>query len=320
MTSGEQDFTQRSRAYTDHRYIKGVDLITPTVEGCLPISIEHIVRISHEQILGEALRTPAFEACVPCSIENDAIAYDPDNDRFYVDIANWSAGDLPITIANDMTRELGIVDLSYVLGSALAHDNPVIVRLTNGSAFIDPSDVSDRAARLLGIVYGSLAQLQQRATSYDLYVQLRHNAVEIDPRDIRDLTNSDIVTVEQSTAASLKATVTQLEKDRTISSIDAVATPVQISNTFAEAGNYTVHDPTADKKVRLKFISLELSADVDLGYRFGATGTIYYLRTTAGPYVSNLIGCNVEGAADDILYLYASGACTVKGYVILEEI
>jgi hypothetical protein len=320
MTSGEEDFTQRARAYTDHRYIKGVDLITPTVEGCLPISIEHIVRISHEQILGDALRSPAFEACVPCSIENDAIAYDSDNDRFKVDIQAWSADPLPISLENDMTRELGIVDLSYVLGSLLDHSNPVIARLTDGSDFIDPRDVSDRAARELGIVYGNLAQLLQRASTYDLIVQLRHNAVEIDPRSIRALTNSDVVSVEQSDQTKLKATVTQAAKDRTISSVDATATAVQISNTFAGAGNYTVKTPASGKKIRLKFISLELSAAVDLGYRFAAAGTIYYLRTTAGPYVSNLMGCNNEGAADEALILNASGACTVKGYALYSEV
>jgi hypothetical protein len=212
------------------------------------------------------------------------------------------------------------VDLARVLGAALSHANPVIARLTDGSAFIDPRDVSDRASRLLGIVYGNLAQLQQRASTYELLVQLRHQGVEIDPRNIRALTSDDIITVVQNTPSNLQATVTQAEKDRTISSVDAVGTPIQIDNTWSAAGDYTVHIPASGKKIRLKFISLELSADVDLGYKFGSAGTLYYLRTTKGPYVSNLIGCNVEGAADEALILNASGACTVKGYVILEEL
>jgi len=300
MAHGEPDYTKRTTAKIDHWYIKGVELIDPTIAKALPISIE-----------------------------NPAIAYDSVNDRFKVDVEALSAG-------------LMGVNLQQVLGADLSHSNPVIARLTDGSAFIDPrdiraltssdvvtvdnllnphpTDVSDRAARLLGIVYGNLAQLQQRDSTYDLFVQLRHAGVEIDPRNIRALTSSDIITAVQPTASNLNATVTQAEKDRTISSIDAVATPVQINNTWSAAGDYTVYTPASGKKVRLKFISLELSADVDLAYKFGSSGTLYYLRTTKGPYVSNLIGCNTEGAADEALILNASGACTVKGYVILEEI
>jgi hypothetical protein len=320
MTSGEQDFTKRMKGMMDLYWVKGVELQDPTVAGCIPVSIEHIVRISHEQILGIALKTPTFAQCVPTSIENDAIAYDASNDRFKVDIEAMSVGTISAAITSDWTRQLGLVDLSRVLGAALSHSNPVIARLTDGSAFIDPRDVSDRAARLLGVVYGSLDKLQQQATTKELLVQISHEGVIKDPTQIRALTATDIITVVQSAAASLLATVTQASSVRTISSIDAVATAVQISNTFAGAGNYTVHTPAGGKKVRLKFLSLELSADADLGYRFGAAGTIFYLRTTAGVYLSNLMGCNNEGAADEALILNASGACVVKGYVLIEEI
>lgn len=313
MTHGEPDFTKRTTAKIDHWYLKGVELLDPTIAKALPISIE-----------------------------NPALAYDSANDRFKVDIEAVSAGAFPVDITDDWTRQLGQVDLARVLGAALSHSNPVIARLTDGTDFIDPrnirtltssdvvtvnnllnphpTDVSDRAARLLGIVYGNLAQLQQRDSTYDLLVQLRHEGSEIDPRNIRALTSSDIITAVQPTASNLNATVTQAEKDRTISSVDATGTPIQIDNTWTGAADYTVHTPASGKKIRLKFISLELSADVDLGYKFGSSGTLYYLRTTKGPYVSNLIGCNTEGAVDEALILNASGACTVKGYVILEEI
>jgi hypothetical protein len=233
-------------------------------------------------------------------------------------------------------------DLTKVLGAALSKTNPVLARLTDGTNFIDPRDrnwtiseslarswvlgssdipdLLDRNTRLLGIVYGSVDKLQQRATTKELIVQIQHQGTEKDPTQIRALTSGDTVTVVQGTAASLKATVTQAEKDRTISSVDATATPVQISNTYSASGNYTVKTPASGKKIRLKFISLELSADIDLGYRFAAAGTIYYLRTTKGPYVSNLMGCNVEGAANEALILNASGACTVKGYALISEV
>lgn len=320
MTSGEEDFTKRSKSKVDFWFIKGSTLKDPTEALCLPVSIEHIVRISHEQILGTALKTPTEAESVPVSIENAAIAYDVANDRFKVDIEAISVGTLQVDVTDQWNRQLGLVDISRVLGAALSHANPVISRLTDGSAFIDPRDTSDRAARLLGVVYGSLDKLQQRATSKDLYVQIRHEGSEKDPTAIRALTSSDIITVEQATAASLKATVTQDAKDRTITDVSYVGTLKQISETWASAGNKTIWDPAADKKVRVKLISLELSADVDLGFRFAAAGTIYYLRTTKGVIVTNYIGANVEGAADELFILHASAACTAKGYVIGEEV
>jgi len=86
----------------NHKQIKGVTLQTPSVSGCLPISIEHTVLIDHRAILGEALKAPTFANCVPTSIENDAIAYDSVNDRFKVDLAKISATDILAVSATDL--------------------------------------------------------------------------------------------------------------------------------------------------------------------------------------------------------------------------
>jgi hypothetical protein len=103
-------------------------------------------------------------------------------------------------IIDRWARQLGQIDIARVLGATLAHANPVIMRLTDGAAFIDPRDVSDRAARLLGVIYGSQAQqLLQRAATFDLLIQLRHAGLEIDPRAIRALTATDIITVQSLT-------------------------------------------------------------------------------------------------------------------------
>jgi hypothetical protein len=66
--------------------VDGVAIATPTVVGCLPVSIEHTVGINHLQIKGVTLKDPTFPNCIPTSIENEAIAYDSVNDRFKVDI------------------------------------------------------------------------------------------------------------------------------------------------------------------------------------------------------------------------------------------
>lgn len=307
MTSGEPDFTKRMKGRIDHWFIKGETLKDPTTALCLPVSIEHIVEINHKQILDTALQAPTVAACLPVSIENDAIAYDEVNDRFKVDIEALTVGNLPMNLAE-------------VLGSALAHSNPVIVRLTNGTAFIDPTDMLDRAARLVGKVYGSQDVLQQRATTKELIVQISHQGAEKDPTQTRALTNSDVVTVEQSDETKHKATVTQASADRTISDIVHDGTIVDLTHTFAAAGSWEAHTVTADKKVRVLFLSLELSADVDLGFRFTSTGTVYYLRTSAGPYVANLLGATVLGGTDEDLFFYASAACTIKGYAVVEEV
>jgi len=69
MTSGEEDFTKRSKSFVDLKFVDGVPIATPTVE-----------------------------ACVPTSIENDAIAYDATNDRFKVDIVALTLGILDMNL------------------------------------------------------------------------------------------------------------------------------------------------------------------------------------------------------------------------------
>ncbi|RLC85623.1 MAG: hypothetical protein DRJ03_11135 [Chloroflexi bacterium] len=192
-----------------------------------------------------------------------------------------------IDISSDWNRELGQIDLARVLGAALSHSNPVIVRITDGSAFIDPRNIRQITETL----------------------------------QIRNLDYSqDSVKVYQDTHENLKALVKQLEKDRVISNITKVGTPKPIDLTWTAAGNQTVWTPASGKKVRVCIWSLELDSDVDLAFRFGDTGTLYYLRTKQGPYVCNLIGAYVEGGVDEALNLYASGPCTVKGFVVGEEI
>jgi len=171
-------------------------IVTPSIAHCLPVSIEHIVKMNHWQILGEALKTPTFANCVPTSIENDALAYEDATDRFKVKVEAWTAGDLAITLADLWARQLGQVDLYRVLGATMAHANPVIVRLTTGTTWLDPTQIRALTNGDAVTVYGSQTQkLLQRASTYDTIVQLRHNGVEIDPTAIRALTSSDAITV-----------------------------------------------------------------------------------------------------------------------------
>lgn len=307
--SQNQQFQQRASTY---------DLLVQLRASGVEIDPRHV---DHKKILGVDLTSPTVAACLPVSIENPAIAYDVSNDRFKVDVEAMTVGTIDTDVVDRAARLLGVVYGNLDQLQQRATTKELLVQLRSGGAEIDPRDrswtitenlarswnlsasdvpdLSDRAARLLGKIYGTQDVLQQRATSKELIVQIQHQGAEKDPTQIRSLTSSDQITVAD---------------------IAKTCTEKQISNTFAAAGNYTVWDPDADKAVRLKFLSLELSADVDLGYRWGAAGTIHYLRTTAGPYVANLVGCNVQGAADDLFILNASAACTVKGFCLGEEI
>lgn len=278
------------------------------------------VKVDHVKIKGLPLKDPYIAFAIPISVENPALAYDAVNDRFKIDLEAATGFTLPISLTNDWARQLGLVDLSRVLGAALSHSNPVISRLTNGSAFIDPRDrnwtitesinrnwvlgnsdvpdLKDRAARLLGVIANTSFQVSNFPSEYGLPAS--------------QVTDLKVI--------SGTATVTQVAKDRSISSVDATATALQINLAALNGNSAALVTPAGGKALRIKFISIEHSADVDLGYRFAAAGTIYYLRTTKGVYVSNLIGCNNQGAADAALYLNSSAATNVKGYILLTEV
>jgi len=98
----------------------------------------------------------------------------------------------------------------------------------------------------------------------------------------------------------------------------AVITPFSL--TFTEAADKPAWTPGQDKTIQLKFISFESNADVAVGWRFGNTVGINVCRLTKGPYVANLVGCNVKGAKDQVLNIRAEGAVTVKGYFLGKEL
>lgn len=54
--------------------------------------IEGDVKVDHTKVKGVALKEPTVSESLPISIENDAIAYDPTEDRFKVDVEAMSAG------------------------------------------------------------------------------------------------------------------------------------------------------------------------------------------------------------------------------------
>jgi len=108
--------------------------------------------------------------------------------------------------------------------------------------------------------------------------------------------------------------------DAFLRELSDVVTRKPFSLTFGAAGDQAAWTPTSGKAVRVKLISFETSADVDVGWRFGTTETVQVCRSTKGPYVANLVGANVQGAADENLNIRAEGAVIVKGYVLGKEV
>jgi hypothetical protein len=102
--------------------------------------------------------------------------------------------------------------------------------------------------------------------------------------------------------------------------LDDVGDPVQVTQTFGAAGAADIAAPASGRKLRIKAVILECSAAVTYGLKFTSSGTIYYIRSTAGPWALNLIGCNIEGDVDQHLYLDVSGACTIVGTILKREL
>jgi len=200
--------------------------------------------------------------------------------------------------------------------------------------------------------------IENPAIAYDAVLDLfkcalYYNSTKIDPRSIRALTSADVVTVVQGTAANLKATVTQAEKDRTITSgnvtiqeplsvddgggsltVDGTVTVQQatrtslktqgeredlaikyFSNTFGAAGDYEILAAVVGQKHKIYAVNYESNANVEVGLRDGTSATFRYaVRTTSGVFVQTWVH-PIVGSVYTALNLRAEGAVTVKGYV-----
>jgi len=108
--------------------------------------------------------------------------------------------------------------------------------------------------------------------------------------------------------------------DVQIGELSGLAIRTAFSLTFVAAGDQAAWTPSSGKAVRIKLISFENSADVQVGWRFGITENVQTCRTTKGPYVANFVGCNVQGAVDEVLNIRAEGAVVVKGYILGKEV
>jgi len=99
-----------------------------------------VLPIDHWKIKGVELLSPTVEKCVPISVENPALAYDDVNDRFKIDIEK------SITLSTDPTdrptRALGLI---YGSAGQLMQQDPttydMLVQLRHEGVKIDPRNI-----------------------------------------------------------------------------------------------------------------------------------------------------------------------------------
>jgi len=119
------------------------------------------VMIDHRKIKGLVLKDPTIELAIPVSWEGPYLAYEPCLDAWKTQIVDWAAGTLDVNIKSITGTVIGAIDLAKVLGSALAHSNPVISRLTDGSAFIDPRTIRAlTSADIVSVIESAAAGLK----------------------------------------------------------------------------------------------------------------------------------------------------------------
>lgn len=241
--------------------------------------------VDHTKIKGTALKSPTVAASVPISIENDAIAYNATDDLFKVELYYSAAA-----IDPRATRAL------------TASDIVTVVQDTPGSHLIR--------------VYGNTVK-DGSGTDYALLVDSDGKLI-ISP--LSSATSS--IEVVQDTAADLKATVTQAEKDREIS--DVTKTASVATSEATSSGNTEIITVTAGKKLRIKTIDIwnNGSAAITVALRLTSTGTLTYKKKIAkeSGWILNLIGANWEGGTDEDLFINLSADGTVSYTISYEEI
>jgi hypothetical protein len=96
---------------------------------------------------------------------------------------------------------------------------------------------------------------------------------------------------------------------------------VPFSVTLAAAGSQTIHTPSSGKKAKVLGFYVKCTADVDWEVRFKTSGQIICGLPFKGAVLLNGIGLETPlGGTDEQIEVYASGAATVKGWLIIKEV
>lgn len=95
---------------------------------------------------------------------------------------------------------------------------------------------------------------------------------------------------------------------------------VYFNLTFTAAGSTTIYTPPTGKKAQIIGFCIENTADVEALLRFATSQNIVAPLPTKGVVAMNLIGLKEhEGAVNEAVEVYASGATNVRGWICVVE-
>ncbi|MEM2567770.1 MAG: hypothetical protein QXH20_04770, partial [Candidatus Bathyarchaeia archaeon] len=90
---------------------------------------------------------------------------------------------------------------------------------------------------------------------------------------------------------------------------------------FTAAGAQTIYTPSTGKKAQVIGFCMENTADVEALLRFATSQNIIAPLPTKGVVAMNLIGLKEhEGAVNEAIEIYASGATSVRGWICVVEV
>jgi len=89
---------------------------------------------------------------------------------------------------------------------------------------------------------------------------------------------------------------------------------------LAAGGSATVWTPATGKAIRLKFLSISVDTATQITVTIGTTDIMALRFPDAGTILMNLVGSNVQGAADEALSVTTSEAATVSATAIGDEV
>jgi len=121
-------------------------------------------------------------------------------------------------------------------------------------------------------------------------------------------------------AEAFKALHTKLSE--ILAKLSAVGTPYSVNATTQ--GNTTIASPSSGKRLRIKFIDVANngSAEVTIALRFGDFGDLRFKKALGAKrfFLTNLTGCNWEGAVDEPLKINLSATGNIDVTVLAEEV
>jgi len=98
-------------------------------------------------------------------------------------------------------------------------------------------------------------------------------------------------------------------------------TVAHVSVAASGAGSTTVLSPASGKAARVLGWSLMCDADVTCLLRFTTSGHVIAALPFKGAHAMNLVGLTCpQGAADEAVEVYVSGAANVKGFIVVEYV